>query len=124
MIIDTTILVDLFRNNQQAKRFLLKEQDLQMSRISMMELVFGSPSKNKLSLIQKQISALNIEIVEINETVSLLAGKIFDNYFHTTGIGILDAFIAATATTSGSSLATHNLRHFQKIKDLKVFKPY
>ena len=124
MIIDTTILVDLFRNNPEAKRFLLEEQNLGISRISMMELVYGSPSKNKLLLIQKQISALNIEIVEISETISLLGGKIFDSYFHTTGIGILDAFIAATAISSGNSLATHNLKHFQKIKDLKVVKPY
>lgn len=124
MIVDTTILVDLFRNNEKAKKFLLKEPNLLISRISMMELAFGSPSKKVLNLIKSQILALNIGIIEINEAISYKSGEIFEDYFHSTGIGIIDSIIAATAINFHEDIATHNLKHFQKIKEIKIFRPY
>ena len=124
MIVDTTILVDLFRGNPQAENFLLKTNNLLISRISLMELVYGAPSKKALNLIKKQIQFLQFQIVEIDDTISQKAAKIFEDLFHMTGIGLIDAFIAATALTSNDSLATHNLKHFQKIKELKLLKPY
>ena len=124
MIVDTTILVDLFRNNEKAKKFLLKEQNTLISRISLMELVYGSPSKKALELIKQQILSLNIQIIEISEAISYKAGEIFEDYFHSTGIGIIDSIIAATAINLNETVATHNLKHFKNLKDIKFIRPY
>lgn len=125
MLIDTTVFIDLFRGKNSAKQYLLDlKETVKISRVTQMELIFGSRSKNEMSLIKKQLASLGVEIIEIDSEISKLAGKLLEEKFHSNGLGIMDALIAATAISQSEKLATHNIKHFQFINQLQVFPPY
>lgn len=125
MLIDTTIFIDLFRGKNPAKQYLLDlKEAIKISRVVQMELVFGSRSKREMSLIKKQLASLGVEIIEVDSEISKLAGKLLEEKFHSNGLGIMDAIIAATAISQGEKLATHNIKHFQFIDQMKVAPPY
>ena len=67
---------------------------------------------------------LEIDVIQINEDVSMMAEDILTKYYHSYGIGILDAFIAATALVYNQELATRNTKHFDFIPNLKLIKTY
>ncbi len=125
MIIDTTVLVDFFRGREKTKEYLINaDENLALSRISWMELVCGARNKIELLNIKKQLEMLNIEMIEINEDISQKASLLFEKYYHSNGLSIPDAFIAAQAIIINERLTTHNIKHFKFIEDLKVLKPY
>ncbi len=125
MVIDTTVWVHLFRRDERAREFLLNlNEDLIVCRTSVMELIYGRSSKSDIVKMQKQFKSLNIVIKEIDERISSTAGEIFEQYFPTRGIGLLDSFVAATAIINREKLATHNTKHFKFISDLEIIKPY
>lgn len=125
MLTDTTIFIDLFRGKNSAKQYLLDlKETIKISRVVVMELIFGSRSKNEMSLIKKQLASLGAEVVEIDSEISQLAGKLLEAKFHSHGLGIMDALIAATAMSKNEKLATHNIKHFQFINRLEVVQPY
>ncbi len=125
MVIDSDILIDLFRDIEASKKFFLETKDkIWISRVTAMEVTQGVKTKVSGVKAQKQISSLGIELIEVNETVSKIAWDIFYNYFHKTGIGILDSFIAATALYKKTELVTRNVKHFKFIKGLELIVPY
>src|SRR3989338_8457582 len=125
MVIDSTILVDVARDQASAKKFLeATEGKLFISRAGVMEMVRGSRNKRDFKAISKLIASLNMEIVEISDEISAVAGAIFENYWHSHGVGAMDSFIAATALVLKESLATHNIKHFKPIKELNLTVPY
>jgi predicted nucleic acid-binding protein len=52
------------------------------------------------------------------------ARRIVNAYAASLGVGVLDAFIAATALREGLVLSTPNDRHFRGIAGLQVERPY
>lgn len=125
MITDTTVLVDFFRGNSKAENFLVNSgEDFYLSRISWMELVYGVRNKRELNILKRQLFNLEIKIVEISEQISQTTGMLFEKYYHSHGLGTMDAFIAATVIESSEKLATHNVKHFQFIKEINLVKPY
>lgn len=95
-----------------------------MSRVTLLELVHGLPSRTQISILKKQLGALRVTVVEINERISELAGSTYERFYHSHGIGIIDAFIAATTIEMGGALVTHNTKHFHFIPDLTTTSPY
>lgn len=125
MVVDSTILVDVIRGRPAANEFLKSNgEKLLMSRAGVMEMVRGSRNKRELMAITKLIDGLCIEIVEISQEISQKAGKIFESYWHSHGVGAMDSFIAATALVLKEKLATHNLKHFKPIMGLSLTVPY
>lgn len=125
MVVDTTVWVHFFRKDERAKEFLLGlEEDILVSRITVMEIIFGRKSKTDIENMWRQFEKLDVGVVEINENISAKAGEIFERYFPTRGIGLLDTFVAATAMDGGLTLATHNVKHFNFIKSLNLTVPY
>ena len=125
MIVDTTVMVDLTRDRKEARQFLITNpQEQRISRISVMEIVEGLQTQQAIAVFKKQLTSLALEIVEIDQSVSEVAGTIFEQYYHSNGIGISDALIAATALVFREQLITHNTKHFQFISDLAVKVPY
>lgn len=125
MVIDTTVWVHLFRREQRAKDFLLNlGEEIVASRITVMEIIYGRKSKKDISNMWRQFKSLGVNVKEIDNGISARAGEIFERYFPTRGIGLLDAFVAATAIESGMALATHNRRHFDFIESLDLIVPY
>lgn len=125
MIVDTTVWIHLFRREEKAKEFLLGlDEEIVVSRITVMEIVYGRKSREDVSNMWKQFRSLNVVVKEINEGISVKAGEIFEKYFPTKGIGLLDTFVAATAIESHMVLATHNKKHFSFIEGLNLLVPY
>lgn len=125
MVIDTTVWVHFFRKDEKAKEFLLNlKEEISVSRITVMEIIYGRKSKADINNMWKQFGNLGVEILEINEDISAKAGEIFEMYFPTRGIGLLDAFVAATAIEENLILATHNKKHFSFINGLDLIVPY
>ncbi len=125
MIVDTTVWVHFFRREEKSKEFLLSlREEIAVSRITIMELVYGRRSKKDIGNMRRQFKNLDVRVEEINEGISTMAGEIFEKYCPTKGIGLLDAFVAATAIVHGKKLATHNTKHFRFIKGLELVVLY
>ena len=121
MILDTDILIDYFRGQLKTKEYIIQTQEqFTISRATHMELMFGARSKREMQTIHKQLKSLQITLLEINDQISGKAGEFFQSYHHTFGLGIMDAFIAATAYVSGQTLVTQNIKHFRMIKQIDV----
>ena len=125
MIIDTTVWVHFFRKDEKASVFLLNLKDeIVVSRITVMEIVYGRKSKKDVINMWKQFRNLSVKVQDIDRHISVKAGEIFEKHFPTQGIGLLDTFIAATALENHTILATHNIKHFKFIKGLELIIPY
>lgn len=125
MLVDSTVLIQFFRNSNEAKDFLSNTpEQLSISRIVLMEIQTGLKSKAAATKAENQIRELDIEIIEVDSDISYLASQIFFEHHYTQGIGMMDAFIAATASVKGEKLVTHNVKHFKFIKGLELVIPY
>ena len=125
MVIDSTVLVDVIRGKEDAYNFLsITKEPLTISRAGVIEMVRGAKTKKDVLSVLKLIKNLNINVIEISEEISKLAGNLFESYYHKYGIGAMDSFIAATAVVKKEKLASHNVKHFKFIKDLELIIPY
>ena len=125
MQIDSTVLIDILRGHEAASKYLSEvRQKIFISRIVIMEIIAGCKNKQETKDSLRLIRGLNIEIIEVDEDISALAGNIFEEFFLRFGLGITDAFIAATALVENTKLVTHNLKHYKFIKDLELIIPY
>lgn len=124
VIVDTSIWVDLLRGNSDAETFLLGTSPLIVSRVTVLELIHGVPSRRNIPLLKRQLDALRATVTEVNERISELAGSLYEKHCHADGIGIIDAFIAATTIDMNEQLATHNTKHFKAISHLSFVVPY
>lgn len=124
-MIDSTVLIDVLQGHDQAKQFLIStEEPIKISRIVLMEIIAGSRNKLEMQKSIKVTKDLDLELVEINDEISQLAGELFERYFHQFGIGISDALIAASALVLREELVTHNLKHFRFISNLHLVRSY
>ena len=64
------------------------------------------------------------EVLPVTKEDGWQARRLIRAYAASSGIGVLDAIIAATAMREDLVLATHNLKDFQRITGLKVERPY
>lgn len=124
MIIDTNIFIDFFKGNTEAKSFLADDIEMSTSQIVLMEIITGFKKKNEIKKLEKFLKNAKIAVLPISSDISNLASDLFSKYFHSTSLGIPDAFIAATSILTKQPLATLNLKHFNKIKELTAVKPY
>lgn len=125
MVVDTTVLVDFFRDCEKAREYFLGESErLEISRATVLELIAGLESKQKISRLKKQIEELSMGVVEIDEGISRRGGDLFEEHYHSHGLSGFDALVAATALAYGGKLVTHNAKHFKFIKGLDLIVPY
>ncbi len=127
-LLDTNILSELIKKRPNPY-FLTKilskpSQSLFTSSICVFELRFGSALRNDFhafwTKIMNEIIA-RITVLPFGENEALMAGDILAR-LQKSGekIGLEDIFIAATAITNNSTLVTANIRHYSRIKDLKI----
>jgi tRNA(fMet)-specific endonuclease VapC len=126
MLIDTSIFIDFMKGSSSAINFLVANSELTTSQLVVMELIRGGNDKRKISIknVEKMLDSLNVRIHPVEIKISDLSYKIFKDLYHKQGIGIADAFIAATALVNNEIFVTSNTKHFKNIKGLKVQKPY
>jgi len=120
LLLDTDVLIDYLRGNDNAIRFLenLQEQ-LCISVITFAELYAGIRNKKEQRVIEKFLAAFNV--LAIDQVIAIKGGLFRKEYMPSHGVGLADALIAATAEICQARLVTLNQRHFPM---LDVIVPY
>ena len=125
MLIDTDVLIWLFRGRDSASRLLQRLDSVTLSAITYMELVQGLRDKKEFRLLRQTIHDGDWEILPVDENISQRATVYIENYALSHGLLLADALIAASAIESGLTLVTANARHYKMIPEigLKTFRP-
>lgn len=126
VVIDTNIIIDHLRQKDSSNSMLNKlfhRIKLNEAAVSMVEIqeLFGGKSTKNIEIEEKILSIINpYRILPYTFEVAKLAGEIardLDN-----PIDLADSAIAATAILNEAQLLTLNIKDFEKIKDIKLYK--
>jgi len=116
MIIDSSVLIDIDRGSQKYEK--IPDGRHAVSSATVMEISVGvnlGPGRG-LDKIGEQL-----DIMPIDERVAEKAGEITaDLKKRGEKIDLNDIYIAATALIHDETILTGNIKHFEKIKGLKV----
>lgn len=123
MIFDTCFVIDFLYGDKDAIKFLSENilNDLEILSISVFELYQKKKSPKKEFLTSKFLERFNI--IDLNMPISIKGGKIFSE-LKSKGLEIdgEDCLIAACALSKDSPVVTRNVKHFKRIKGLKILK--
>ncbi len=121
ILVDTDILIKVFRGNTSHKKTLDKEENnLAISSVTFLELLFGLKTKRRVIDLKKQVRAYHL--IHISEAISVKAIEIVSTYTTMASIKTADTLIAATALINNLKLYTDNVSDFDFIKGLKLYK--
>lgn len=122
VIIDTDILIKIYRGNKEHKRVL---QDLSpnliISCITQMELLIGCNNKKMQDEVEENLQSYRILL--LNAQIISIANEIIKKYSFSHKMSVADNFIAATALFYSLELYTDNKKHFDFIEELTLFSP-
>lgn len=123
-LLDTNIIVDHLR-----EREIIKEDILLfgagISIISLGELIYGAHKSNNpqksLEKLETSLKILKLEVINLNGEAISKFSKLKAS-LETLGERLedFDLLIAATALVNDLTLVTKNIKHFRRIKDLKM----
>jgi predicted nucleic acid-binding protein len=120
-LIDTNILIEILRGNEELRKDLEKKKDqAYLSFVTAGEIIQGARNKKELNLIEDFMETWEIDWG--SRKIQERSLKILKNINLKNNLGLLDALIAATALENKSTLVTLNHRHFKDIENLKVQK--
>jgi predicted nucleic acid-binding protein len=125
-LIDTSVLVDVSRNRQNAVTFLTAlsgHGPPPVSIIAAMELLVGARNARDLATLQSFLQSYFVT-VPVTDTVSRRTLGLIEQFTLSHGLEVADALIAATALELSLPLYTMNVRHFQMIPGLTPLRPY
>ena len=125
MLIDTDILIWIFRGNPKAARILEATERRHISAVTYMELIQGARDRNELRKIKMFLSDYEFEVLPLSENIGHRASIYIEEYGLGMSLRMADALIAATAVEHHLTLFTGNRKHYRPIRDLdlKVFRP-
>ena len=122
ILCDTNILIEFYKGNSGIVQELehVGLSNLSVSVITAGELYFGARDKRELNQMKKHLSLLNqISLdTEISERFLALLGE----YALSHKLSVPDALIAATALSRNIPLYTLNIKDFQFIPNLELYK--
>ena len=123
-MLDTDTVSFLVRRNPAVIKNLIKHEDdeICISAISYAELCFGLEKKGSEKLFSEvRIIMGKLSIISFDDSQSALYGKIrLELEKSGTPLGDMDMLIAAAALSIGAILVSHNVKHFSKIRGMKV----
>lgn len=122
VLVDTSIIIDALRQKDLGQTIFYKlaqRYEVCISILTHSESYAGKSiwERNEARIALETLLS-GVKILPLNENVSKEAGKIEAK--HT--IGIVDAIIAATALSHNLKLATLNLKDFEKVEGVRLFK--
>jgi len=110
-LIDTDVLLEYLRGNQEAVRFLEELGGvLYVSAITVAELLAGAHPGAEEQALEQFLRAF--EVVPIEAELARAGGALQRDYGSSHGVGLADALIAASADALQATLVTFNQRHF------------
>jgi tRNA(fMet)-specific endonuclease VapC len=126
IFLDTDILVNFIRGNEEDSNFIKESENealLATSTITVFEL-FRGVYNSKLS-IQEEVAVNDIiqrlEIFDFSINSAKIAAKIFNECINNNeNINLQDICIARIDLSNGFSLKTNNKKHFNKIEGLEL----
>jgi predicted nucleic acid-binding protein len=119
IVIDSSVIIDFTRAGVGVFPNLFSpKNEIYVPTIVISELWAGKSMNKKENrrILEKIIKAFRR--VDLDEKIARKTGELLRS-------GVIlgfDAIIAATALSINAQLATSNLKHFQKVKNLKFFK--
>lgn len=122
MIFDTDVLIWAQRNKKSAVDLLEAAHTRKFSIISYMEFVQSANDKRMFAKCKDFLSIFNFEILQITPDISHRATVFIEQFSLSHGLGIPDAFVAATAFERGIPLATSNYKDYKMIKGLEIVR--
>jgi predicted nucleic acid-binding protein len=125
-LVDTDVFIWYLRGNDAAAEALARSGDFSISAVTYMELVQGMRNKDELRVLRSTLRTRGAPVVPIDETISARAVFYCEEHFHSGGLRLADALVAATAVVQNAPLLTANIRHYRMIPDLilKKFTPH
>ena len=124
-LIDTSILVDMFRGHPAAARCVsatMAAGEAYVHPLVAGEILAGSRNRREMTRFDGALSAMPAVASEASDWVDYL--RLFRTHFLTHGIGWEDCLLAATALRLDFEVMTLNVKHFQAVPHLKVVRPY
>ena len=122
VVIDTDILIKIFRGNKEYKIVLESlGPDLIISCITKLELLFGCKNKKMQDEIEENLMLYNI--LEINTQIIYIANQLVKKYSFNRKLSLGDIFIAATANFYSLEIYTDNKKDFRFIDEITLFSP-
>jgi predicted nucleic acid-binding protein len=122
VIIDTDILIKIYRGNKEHKRVLENmSPNLTISCITKMELLIGCINKKMQEEVEENLNFY--KIILINDQITSIANNIIEKYSFSHKMSVADNLIAATALFYSLELYTDNKKHFNFIEGLTLFSP-
>ncbi len=125
-LIDTNVIVDFWRGKNYLRDFSFDRVSISVLVLS--ELYAGAEKSVNPSKSRKQIEDFvkdyDINVVDIDTNIAKIYGLIRAT-LEKKGEKLedFDLLIASTAVAEDKILVTSNIKHFQRIKNLKVIKP-
>lgn len=123
ILIDTSVIIDYLRQKQKENTLLYRlvagRDQPNISILTHTELYAGKSvweNKTALENLDKILSSL--KIIPFTLKMSFAAGEIRSTH----NIDLVDAIIAATAIEEKLPLFTLNKKHFEKIREIKLYK--
>ena len=116
MLVDTDVLIWGFKGNQRAVQLLDGLDAFLISSITYMELMQGAKNKEEIRKIEKMLSALSVEVIHLNESISEIASGFVKKYTLSHSLGLADALIGATAIQKEERLVSGNQKHFSVLE--------
>ena len=121
VLCDTNILIELSKNNSAILKELktIGSDNIAISAVSAGELIFGAFNKVELSKIRKALNA--IQVIHVNEAISVKSLELIDRYSLSHKLTIPDSLIAATTLIYDLQLYTLNLKDFRFIPSMTLY---
>jgi predicted nucleic acid-binding protein len=123
-LLDTDILVDIFRGYRPAVRWLrsLDTAAIGIPGLVIMELMLGCRTTRRLQEVQRHLAPYQIYWPTARDCDRALAS--FGKQHLSNKLGIIDALIGECAVGLGVPLCTCNVRHFRAVAHLTTEQPY
>jgi predicted nucleic acid-binding protein len=124
MLLDSSVLIELFRKRNKQKtlfyRLAQKENDFFISSITSYEIGIGNRARhqNYWASISQHLTVLPFDKSCAEEAISIH----FDLSQRNQLIDLADLFIAATAYAHNFPIATLNVKHFERVRGLRLFQ--
>jgi len=118
MLLDTDIVIEIFKGNSLVRDRLKNEKSLKISAITVMELYYGAFNKMELAQIKKGLQPFFVE--SIIASISDKAIELIEKYSKSHNLAIPDALIAATAIIIDEPLYSLNTKDFRFINGLEL----
>lgn len=123
-LIDTDVLIDNLKSKARVDNEIIEFGPV-ISVINLGELVYGAfKSKNPpkaLKLVENLLTDFKIEIINLEREIIYVFGKLkADLEIKGERLDDFDLLVAATAIVNNLILVTRNIKHFKRIKNLKI----